>query len=74
MKHRAWWMNACAALLCLWEETGENLALFCYRMVWGTFSTVRAGAWTPIAAPIRNHAECLTPSSTSSTHYSTLRD
>ena len=44
MIHRSWWMNSCATLLCLWEETGENLALFCYRMVWGTFSVIRAGA------------------------------
>jgi len=74
MIYRSWWMNSCATLLCLWQEAGENLALFCYRMVWGTFSNIRAGAFAPILAPIRTNAECLTPSSSSSMRCSTLRD
>lgn len=74
MIYGSWWMNSCATLLYLWEETGENLALFCYRMVWGTFSHIRAGGFAPILAPIRNKAECLTLSSTSCRPYSTQRD
>jgi hypothetical protein len=74
MNSRAWLVTFCALLMCLWEETGQNPFVFCYRIAWGAFWNVRAYAMAPIAAPTRDNAECLTPSSTFSTRCSTPRD
>jgi len=74
MISRAWWMTFCAFLLCLWEETGQNPFVFCYRIAWGAFWNLRAQALPPIAATLRNDAECWIPSSTSSMRYLTPRD
>jgi hypothetical protein len=71
MNYRGWWMNLISTAVALWQESGENPALFCYLMGWDAFSNVRAGALAPIAVRIRNNSECLTLSSTSFTHYST---
>lgn len=68
MRYRSWWMGVCGGLLCQWEEAGENPALFCYRIAWGTIWTVCAARVSPSDAHLRKNAECLTPSSTSSTH------
>jgi len=70
MNSRASILIFCAFLMCLWEETGQNPFVFCYRIAWGAIWNLRAHAWSLIAAPTRSNAECLTPSSTSSTHYS----
>jgi hypothetical protein len=64
----------CAFLMCLWEETGQNPFIFCYRIAWGAFWTVRAHALAPIAAPTRNNAECWMSFSTSSTRCLTPTD
>lgn len=53
-----------AFLLVLWQECGENLALFCYRMGLGAFFTVRSRALAglPVAQStlrdLRNSAAC----------------
>lgn len=41
-------MPSVAVLLVLWQECGENPALFCYRMGVGAFATVRARAQRPV--------------------------
>jgi len=74
MRHRSWWVEVCGALLCQWEEAGENPALFCYRIAWATVWNARAAGVAPIIARMRNNAECLTPSSTSSAPCSIPRD
>lgn len=71
MKYRGWWLNFIGTAVSAWQESGENPALFCYLMGWGAFSNVRGGVLAPIAVRIRNNSECLTPSSTSFTRYST---
>ena len=73
MNYRGWWLNFIGTAVAAWQESGENPALFCYLMGWDAFSTVRAGALSPIAVPVRNHSECSTQSSTSFTHYSIPR-
>lgn len=37
-----------AVLLVLWQECGENPALFCYRIGVGAFATARAHARRPL--------------------------
>jgi hypothetical protein len=32
MIHRTWWFGAVNALVLLWHECGEDLAVFCYRI------------------------------------------
>lgn len=73
MNYRGWWLNFIGTVVAAWQESGENPFLFCYLMGGDAFSNVRAGALVPIAVPIRNNSECLTPSSSSFTHYSTPR-
>ena len=73
MNYRSWWLNFMSDAVTAWQESGENPFLFCYLMGWDAFSNVRAGALVPIPVTVRNNSECLTPSSTSFTHYSTPR-
>jgi hypothetical protein len=73
MRYRGWWLNFVSTAVSAWQESGENPALFCYRMGWDAFLNIRAGAMVPIAVPIRKNLECLTPSSTSFTRYSILK-
>lgn len=77
----AWWLTFLSALLCLWEETGQNPALFgcrlgagaCSGLVTKTRVLVSLGKRTNFDG-IRKRFACSTPSSISSTHYSTLKD
>ena len=41
MIRSAWWLALFGTLVAVWEETGENPALFCYRIGWDAFSSVR---------------------------------
>jgi hypothetical protein len=63
----AWWLLIVSALIVLWQECGENLALFCYRIAWGVFSIMRSRALAPIPISQRTHAACLNSSATCST-------
>jgi len=47
MNRVAMLMPSIAVLLVLWQECGENPALFCYRMGVGAFATVRSRARRP---------------------------
>ena len=47
MNRLAAMLPAVAVLLVLWQECGENPALFCYRMGVGAFATVRLRAQRP---------------------------
>ena len=71
MNYRGWWLNFVGTAVATWQESGENPFLFCYFMGWDAIANVRAGALVPVAVQIRTNAECLTPSSNSSTRYST---
>jgi len=70
-----------AVLLVLWQECGENPALFCYRIGLGAFATVRSRALVPVPAwranfrrPSRNRFACLNPSDTCCTRFTTSKD
>jgi hypothetical protein len=41
-------MPSIAVLLVLWQECGENPALFCYRIGMGAFASVRVHARRPL--------------------------
>jgi hypothetical protein len=42
MIRSAWWLVLFGPLVPMWQETGENPALFCYRTGWDAFSSVRS--------------------------------
>lgn len=72
------WLSAVSALLVIcWQECGENLAVFCYRMSWVAFSTARtrANEFAPAHfATARAQAACSNPSSTSCIPSMMLKD
>ena len=67
----AWWLLLVCAVVVLWQECGENLAIFCYRMLWEAFAGLRSPALIPIPLPVRIEASCWNPSFTSFTHSTT---
>ena len=44
MIRSGWWLALFGALVAVWQETGENPALFCYRIGLDAFSSVRSRA------------------------------
>ena len=41
MTRPSWWMLAMSGLVVHWQESGENLLLFCYRICWSVFSSIQ---------------------------------
>ena len=74
MRYRGWWMNFISTAVALWQESGENPALFCYLMGSGTFSSLRSHRLIPIPVPARNESLCWNPSATCSTRFMTSKE
>jgi hypothetical protein len=74
MRYRGWWLNFISTAVALWQESGENPALFCYLMGSGTFSGLRSHALIPIRVPVRNESLCWNPSATCSIRSSMSKD
>jgi len=53
-----------------WQESGENPAVFCYLIGWGTFAR-HSRDQAPISDPVRQDAACSNRSFTFSAPYST---
>lgn len=69
-----WWLLLVCAVVVLWQECGENPAIFCYRIGWEAISKVRARALFLIPVTVRTEAACWKLSSTSYAHSTTPRD
>jgi len=81
MNRLATLLPSVAVLLVLWQECGENPALFCYRIGLGAFSSARSRGLVPVPAwrpnlqrPLRDRSECSTLSATCCTRSTTLKD
>jgi hypothetical protein len=74
MRYRGWWLNFISTAVALWQESGENPALFCYLIGSGTFSGLRAHQLIPIPAPVRNAPLCWNPPATCSIRSSMSKD
>jgi hypothetical protein len=74
MRYRGWWMNFISTAVALWQESGENPALFCYLMSSGTFSSLRSHQLIPIPVPLRKASLCWNPSATCSTRFTTSKE
>lgn len=69
----AWWLLLACAIVGLWQECGENLAIFCYRIGWEMISNLRARALFLVPVSVRSEAACWNPSFTSFTHSTTRK-
>jgi len=67
-------LTAFMAYVLLWQECGENPLVFCYRIVWGAFATVRSCALVPVRLSPRINPACLNQSFTSSARSTILKD
>jgi hypothetical protein len=56
-----------ASAMVQWQESGENPALFCYLIGWGTYLSLRSRAMAPIPVSQRRNAPCLNSSGNCST-------
>lgn len=77
MNFGAWWIDPLHSTLLLWNECGEDLMIFCYRISCGAFVLVykRAANSTrrPARAP-RTKSDCSIPSASFFTASTTLRE
>lgn len=71
---RGRWYTLLSHSAVLWQESGENLMLFCYLIGWGTFSMMRSGEVAPIPNTARHETDCSNPSFTSFTRFTIPRD
>jgi hypothetical protein len=70
----AWWLLLVCAVVVLWQECGENLAIFCYRVLWEAITGLRVRALFPIPVSVRTEAACWNSSATCSTRYTTSKE
>lgn len=61
-----------ARAVTLWEECGENPAIFCYLITWGTFATLRSRTLALIPNFARHQKACSILSSIFSTRSTPL--
>lgn len=77
MIRRSWWLASANTLVLLWQECGENPAVFCYRISVGVFTTAKSrGFVSPPAFQIRQrfNAVCSNPSAIFSTPSTMSKD
>lgn len=73
MNSPAFWLLLFGNAVALWWETGENPALFCYRIGWDLFSNLRERALVPIPV-MRAESLCWNRSATCFTRSSMSKD
>ncbi len=61
------WYLALLYAFVLWQESGENPAIFCYLICWGLFATLRSRDFAPTLNSVRLETACSNPSFTFST-------
>lgn len=67
MMRSDWLMPVLSPAVVMWQESGENPALFCYLIGWGTYLNLRSRAMAPIPVNERHETPCSNPSGTWST-------
>jgi hypothetical protein len=77
MTRASWWLGICGGVMIVWNESGENAFLFCYRMGWGAFCSMRSRTLAPVTISPdikRTSAACLNRFFTSSVRSTILKD
>jgi hypothetical protein len=69
MTDRSRWYSILAHVAVLWEESGQNLAIFCYLIGWGSLMLLRSQKLAPIPIPVRPKADSWNRSFTFSANY-----
>ena len=59
-----WWFPVVSNAVALWQESGENPAIFCYLIGWGAFAMLRSRKFALIPNSARHETACWNPSST----------
>lgn len=59
-----WFVHQFSRAVALWQESGENPAVFCYLIGWGTFAGLRSRQFVPIVPSERPETPCWNPSAT----------
>ncbi len=68
------WLTAFSGYVLLWQECGENPAVFCYRIVWDTLKTVPCRALVPVYVSPRVNPACSRIFGTSSRPFTMSKD
>jgi hypothetical protein len=74
MTERSRWYPILAHAAVLWEESGQNLAIFCYLIGWGTFALLWSQNLALIPIPVRHNSNTWNRSFTFSTSYIVRKD
>ena len=74
MRFAHWWMRLFTRTVALWQESGENPAVFCYLISWGMFVGLRSRQFAPIFLSARPEPACWNPSVISCTRSIVPRD
>jgi hypothetical protein len=53
-----WCLQALSVAVAAWQESGENPALFCYLIAWGTFAALRSRKFVPTLNSARHEPAC----------------
>ena len=69
-----WLLIACAAYFLLWQECGENPLVFCYRIAWSVFDSLRSRALVPVRVSSRKNTAWSNSSNGFSTRSTMLKD
>jgi len=59
-----WWVSLVSSTVAMWQESGENPAVFCYLIGWGIFAIFRSRTLAPIPISVRHETACSKPSCT----------
>ncbi len=69
-----WLYTALLGSFILWRESGDNAAVFCYRMGSGLYALARTGGRRPYRSLQGESVSCLNPFATCSTRFMTSKD
>jgi hypothetical protein len=74
MIDRSRWCWIMAHVAVLWEESGQNLAVFCYLIGWGTLILLRSQTLALIPIFVKQETDCSHRSSIFSANYTVRKD
>jgi hypothetical protein len=57
MTDRSWWYSILAHVAVHWEESGQNLAIFCYLIGWGALALLWSQKLALIPIPVRQRTD-----------------
>ena len=74
MMQREHWFVLASATATVWQESGENPAIFCYLISWDAYAELRSRLLAIIPDTARHESACWNQSFTSSARSTALTD